>query len=77
MKNATISLRKRGSQTPADPNKEAQDAELRHLLHGFQKKCDNLKVMADRLNEHGHLSPSGEAWTYETLKETLHELKLT
>ncbi len=76
MKNATISLRKRGTEAPVDPKQQAREAELRHLLHGFQKKCDNLKAMADRLNEHGHVAPSGDAWTYETLKETLHQLKL-
>ena len=51
----------------------AKTDEALHFVRGLRKKGDNLKVMVDKLNEHGHLRPDGEPWDYDSLNTFVHE----
>ncbi len=50
----------------------AKTDEALHFVRGLRKKGDNLKVMVDKLNEHGHLRPNGQPWDYESLNDFIH-----
>ncbi|MEH6628215.1 MAG: recombinase-like helix-turn-helix domain-containing protein [Motiliproteus sp.] len=50
--------------------------ELKHLIHGYQKKGDNLKLMVQKLNEHGHPQADGNPWCYESLQTEIKKLGL-
>ncbi len=55
-----------------DPLLAAKTEEALQFVRGLRKKGDNLKVMVDKLNEHGHLQPSGEPWDYDSLNDFIH-----
>ncbi len=61
-------------------NDEAVDTayidELKHLIHGYQKKGDNLKLMVQKLNDHGHPQTDGDPWCYESLQAMIKKLGL-
>lgn len=57
----------------ADPALAARIGEAVELVRGLRKKGDNLKVMVDKLNEHGHPRPDGEPWDYDSLNAFVHE----
>jgi len=59
-----------------DPASAAKHGEALHFIRGLRKKGDNLKVMVDKLNEHGHLRPDGEPWDYDSLNTFIHEQRL-
>lgn len=56
-----------------DPVLEARVEEAAGFVRGLRKKGDNLKVMVDKLNEHEHLTPEGNAWDYDSLNAFIHE----
>ena len=59
-----------------DPARQARIDEAMGFVRGLRKKGDNLKVMVDKLNEHGHLCPDGTPWNYDSLNSFVHEHQL-
>ncbi|NVK42488.1 MAG: hypothetical protein HWE39_14705 [Oceanospirillaceae bacterium] len=64
--------RKSDDATADDPALGAKIEESLQFVRGLRKKGDNLKVMVDKLNEHGHLRPDGEPWDYDSLNDFIH-----
>ncbi len=73
---ATVTRKGQGHQRQPDQQDAAYLDELAHLIHGYQKKGDNLKLMVQKLNEHDHKRPDGSDWDYTSLQNTIKELKL-
>lgn len=57
----------------SSPEQEARIAAAVDWVRGLRKKGDNLKVMVDKLNEHGHLDPDGQPWSYDSLNAFVHQ----
>ncbi|WP_020680279.1 hypothetical protein [Marinobacterium rhizophilum] len=70
-----VVTRKKDHEAP-DPARQQRIDEAIGFVRGLRKKGDNLKVMCDKLNEHGHLCPDGSAWTYDSLNEFIHQHQL-
>ncbi|WP_432696400.1 hypothetical protein ACQUQP_17935 [Marinobacterium sp. YM272] len=67
---------KHKSDAAEDPELTAKHDEALHFVQGLRKKGDNVKVMVDKLNEHGHLRPDGEPWDYDSLNSFIHDEKI-
>ena len=67
---------KRKSDSVSQPSSEEQAYldELKHLIHGYQKKGDNVKLMIEKLNEHDHKQPDGSDWDYASLQQAIKDL---
>ncbi|KEA63328.1 hypothetical protein ADIMK_2852 [Marinobacterium lacunae] len=75
-KSIKVVVKHKSESTPQDPEWVAKQDEALHFVRGLRKKGDNLKVMVDKLNEHGHLRPDGKPWDYDSLNTFIHEQKL-
>lgn len=75
-KSIKVQVKHKSESAAQDPALAAKQDEALHFVQGLRKKGDNLKVMADKLNEHGHLRPDGEPWDYASLNAFIHEQKL-
>lgn len=75
-KSIKVVVKHKSENTAQDPELEVKNEEALHFVRGLRKKGDNLKVMMDKLNEHGHLRPDGEPWDYDSLNAFIHEHKL-
>ncbi|MCW8884131.1 MAG: hypothetical protein OQK12_02605 [Motiliproteus sp.] len=76
MKNLKVTVCKKSDHYHQTEQEKAHMDELSHLIHGYQKKGDNLKTMVDKLNDHQHPQADGTDWCYESLKEMIKKLGL-
>ncbi|GGB92385.1 hypothetical protein GCM10011352_18060 [Marinobacterium zhoushanense] len=72
-KSIKVVVKRKGEDAAQDPVLAGKIDEALHFVRGLRKKGDNLKVMVDKLNEHGHLRPDGEPWDYDSLNAFIHE----
>ncbi|MBV1788102.1 hypothetical protein KQ940_08545 [Marinobacterium sp. D7] len=72
-KSIKVVVKRKGEDSAQDPVLVGKIDEALHFVRGLRKKGDNLKVMVDKLNEHGHLRPDGEPWDYDSLNAFIHE----
>ncbi len=68
MKNLKATVTRKSDHANDKPIDTAYVDELKHLIHGYQKKGDNLKTMVQKLNDHDHLQEDGAPWCYESLQ---------
>jgi hypothetical protein len=77
MKNIKVTVKHKQELEPAaDPTAVAQLDEIKHVIHGYIKKGDNIKVMVDKLQDHGYRTPEGNDWCYESLSQVIKEWHL-
>jgi len=72
-KSIKVVVKRKGEDLAQDPVLAGKIDEALNFVRGLRKKGDNLKVMVDKLNEHGHLRPDGEPWDYDSLNAFIHE----
>jgi hypothetical protein len=75
-KSIKVVVTRKKANEAADPAQQARIDEAIGFVRGLRKKGDNLKVMVDKLNEHGHLCPDGSPWNYDSLNSFIHQHQL-